>query len=980
MSGTIASRDAIEMGGGGPLHLDLAASLTPRGSPGTTPSRLTARGLVRFRPGEDPVRLDGLRVDADPLYLAHFASVAPNSARMLKGVLRGGATLSGSMRDLRFEDGEIRYAVGSAPETVLSRLSGRVAQGERLRWELSARAQPLALGTLTALFPALPFRSATLTGPIRASGSGDDVTFDADLRGAAGGLDVRGSLTLGQPMRFDVAGRLEAFRAGALLASDVPVEGPMSGTFNARGTTEDFRFGVDLAQAAGRFALGGTLRRPGGGPMQYDVSGRVDNFRIGYLLGKPGLLPGPVSGPISISGGGRQPIRFDVALQGEQGLFELRGSWMGGEVPVYAVTGRVQGLDLSGLPGMAMLPATRLTGALAIDGRGTTPETFAGTLDFTASPGSTVGGIPLEVGRARIAAANGILDVQELRLGLRGARIEAGGQLGLTRPAPELLRFTVDAPNLAVLAALLPPPGRFEPDLAGSLQATGWVGGTLELPEVAANAQGRGIRFNQYRAATLDVETRLRKGPARWTGEVKLAGEQLAVGATEFRALDLTATLAETGASFGVNARRDATTDLHASGSLEMDGLKVQGVVLRDLAVRLRDVQWTLAVPQARLAFTDAGYVVENLRLQRSGAATGFIEANGLLPTSGEANLVVRAEGVDMREIRQLVPTLPDVGGTLALNASIIGPVTEPRLLLDATVDSLAYGGLATDRLHVTGEYGAQRMRLHGDVTLGGRTILAAESLIPMNLTLGGFVPGFELIRSGPVTAEIRADSLPLQLVAEAVPALKDGEGVATAAITVSGTLENPTVAGTAALDGAAFTIVPLDVRWHDVAARVRLEGETIHVDSAAAFTGDRGHAAVRGTIVLDNPQEPAVNLTVTLDDFQAIANEDVADLQVGGQLALTGRLPRAEVRGRVRIEDGTIQIPEFGEQAEADIVDVDVGELGADTVSATVANAAGMMGMLIPRDLEVQIGDQVWLESEDARIQIRGDLLVYEA
>ncbi|HEU0014429.1 MAG TPA: translocation/assembly module TamB domain-containing protein [Longimicrobium sp.] len=980
VSGTIASRDALEMGRGGPLHLDLAASLTPRGSPNVAPSRVTARGLVRYRPGEDPFRLDGLRVEADPLYLAHFASVAPRSAKMLKGVLRGGATLSGSVGDLRFADGELRYAVGRAPETVLSRVSGRVVRGPTLRWELSARAQPLALGTLTALFPALPFRNATLAGPIRASGDGDNVSFDADLRGAAGGLDIRGSLTLGQPMRFDVAGRLEAFRAGALLASDVPVEGPLSGTFNARGTTEDFRFAVDLAQAAGRFNLAGTVRRPGGGPAQFDVAGRVDNFRIGYLLGKPGLLPGPVSGPISISGGGRQPIRFEVALQGEQGLFELRGTFQSGAVPTYAVTGRVQGLDLSGLPGLAMLPATRLTGALAIQGQGTTPETFAGTIDFTASPGSTVGGVPLEAGRARITAADGILTVHELRFALRGMRVEAAGQLGLTRPAPELLRFTVDAPNLGVLAALLPPPGRLEPDVAGSLQAAGWVGGTLEFPEVAANAQGRGIRFNTYSAASLALETRLRKGPERWTGEVKLAGEDLAVGATDFRALDLTATLAETGASFGVNARRDAATDLHASGMLEMEGLAVRGVVLRELNVRLRDVQWTLAVPQARLAFTDAGYVVENLRLQRSGAATGFIEANGLLPTSGEANLVVRAEGVDMRELRQLVPTLPDVGGTLALTASIVGPVTEPRLLLDATVDSLAYGGLATDRLHVTGEYGAQRMRLHGDVTLAGRTILAAESTIPMNLSLGGFVPGFELIRDGPVTAEIRADSLPLQLVAEAVPALKDGEGVATAAITVSGTLDNPTVAGTAGLQDAAFTIEPLGVRWRDVAARVRLEGETIHVDSAAAFTGERGFATLRGTIVLDNPQTPAVNLAVTLDDFQAIDNEDVAELQVDGQLALSGRLPRAELRGRVRIEDGTIQIPEFGEQAEADIVDVDVGELGADTVSAGVANAAGMMGMLIPRDLEVEIGDQVWLESEDARIQIRGDLLVYEA
>ena len=981
VTGEIASPDAIAAGTGGPLRINLAASLTPRDAPGATPSVLTATGLVRWTPGDDPLRFQGVRVDAAPLRLEHLAALSEEPNALLRGTITGGATVSGSMSDLRIEGGTLAYAVGNAPETVLGGLSGRVSMGETLSYELRARAQPLALATLTELFPALPFRRATLAGPIAVSGRGDDVRFDVDLAGDAGAIAMSGSLTMGQPMRFDVDGRVEAFRAGALLTSATPLEGPLTGTFSARGTTEDLRFAVDMRQAAGSFTLAGTVRRPGGtGSPQFDIAGRVDNFRIGLLLGRPGLLPGPVSGPIAVSGGGRAPYRFDVDLTGAQGQLAVRGTFAPGDVPVYAVTGRIRNLDISGLPGMAMLPATRLTGTLDVDGRGTTPETFSGRVAFNAEPGSTVGGVPLERGVARIAAANGVLTVETLSLAVRGARLDASGQLGLSAPAAEVLRFTIDAPNLGVLAAVIPPPGRFEPEIAGALQATGFVAGTLRYPEVAANARGSGIRYLTYRADQLAAEVRLARGATVWTGNVALNARGLGIGANTYQSLELQANLAPDAASFGMDLRRDQQTDLHASGTLELDGLAVTGVVLRDMRLRLRDVQWSLGVPEARVALVDGGYLIQNLRLERTGAATGFIEANGTLPTAGNADLVVRAAGIDMAELRQIVPTLPEVGGTLALNASVVGPVENPRVLLDALVEGLTYGGLRTDTLSVTGEYGGRAMRLRAGVRLAGRTILDADATVPMTLTLGGLVPGFELLRGDPLSATITADSLPMQLVAASVPTmLENGVGQADARIVVGGTLNDVELSGAATLANAAVTIVPLGVRWERMAASLRLAGETITVDSAVAHTGSVGVGRISGVIRLDDPTAPVLDLAVTTRNFQVVDNEDVASLQANAGLRIAGRYPGAELTGRVEIEDGTIYIPEFGEQAEADIVDVEVGALGADTVAATVANAAGLMGALVPNNVEVIIGESVWLENPQTRIQITGDLQLYQ-
>lgn len=896
-------------------------------------------------------------------------------------MLTGAATVSGSAADLRILDGDLAYAVGDAPETVLRGLSGRFQSGETPRWEFSARAQPLALATLTELFPALPFRTATLAGPITASGVGDDIRFDVNLAGASGGIEARGSLAMGDPLRFDVTGRLDAFRASGVLAGDVPLDGPLSGTFSARGAATDFRFAVDMAQGQGSFTLAGGVRKQGTDPYQFDVAGRVDNFRIGALIGKPGLLPGPVSGPIAVSGGGRQPYRFDVALTGPQGLFDVRGSFMPGTVPSYTASGRIQNLDLSSLPAMAALPATRLTGTFDVDGRGTTPETFAGRVAFDAAPGSTVGGVAIETGTVRLTAADGILNIQRLLLAVRGARLEASGTLGLAAGSPDnLLRFEVDAPNLGVLAALIPPPGRYEPEIAGSLQASGWVAGTLRYPEVAFNARGSGLRWQTYQADQLAAEGRLARGATVWTGNVRVNGEGLALGNQTIRSVALEANLAPEAASFGIDLRKDENTDLRASGILELDGLAVSGVLLRDMDLRLRDTHWTLGVPEARLARTDAGIVIQNLRVQRTGtASTGFIEANGVLPTTGSANLVVSVAGIEMAELRQLVPTMPEVSGTLAMNASITGRIESPSLVLDATIDRLAYGGLTTDRLALQGRYDAGMMQLNADVLMAGRAVLDAEAAIPMDLTLGGLVPGVTLRRGDPLSATLRADSLPLQLITAAVPTmLENGEGAAVAQVAVSGTLDNPRVAGTAGIAGA-LTVVPLGVRWQGIDAALRLEGQTILVERATARSGENGIATITGRVVLDQLDAPDLQLALVTTSFLVIDKKDVATLEADANLTITGRMPGAEVSGRVELEDGTIHIPELGQQAEADIVDVDVGALGADTVSAGVVKATGLAGV-VPRDLTVAIGESVWLESADSRIQIQGELTVYEA
>ncbi|MBV9772877.1 MAG: translocation/assembly module TamB, partial [Gemmatimonadetes bacterium] len=974
--GTVASRDAIRQGRGGNLQLDLTASLLPEGSTGT-PSELTATGGLAFGGADGSFRLDVVRVEAHPFYVAALAPMmaTPPSPDLLRGVIRGAATLSGTPRAMRVEDGNLSYEVGDAPATRLTGLAARFSLDPQLRYEVSARAAPLALATLTELFPALPFRSATLSGPINISGTRDRVRFDTDLQGSAGRLALGGTATLGDVMGFDVSGRVVALQAGSLLTSGVPVAGPLSGTVAARGTTRDFHFDVNLAQNGGSFALGGEVRRPGD-DLLFDVAGSVTNFRIGSLMGRPDLFPGPMTGPIAVSGGGRQPYRFNVNLRGAAGVFDLQGWYRSGTVPSYAVNGQVSGIDLQQLPGMHGYPRSSLNATIDLQGSGTTPETFAGRLNLVARS-STIGGTPLDAATARLVVADGILTVDTLAASFQGTQLTAAGTWGLTRPTAQPLRFTLSTPNLATLAPLLAQAGMAPPQVAGAVSANGWVSGSFRAPTLSVALRGDGLRYAGSTVGQLVLDVQASKGARGWTGKANVQADAVAAMGQRFDAVRLNLDATPDAASFGVFARRDGQSDVTAAGMLEFGEGQLNGAGLQSLALRLGSTTWQLQGPAHFRWGGERGIEVENLALARTGGAPGLIAVTGHLPPTGNTDLSVRATGVDLADLRRLVGTAPDVQGTLNLGVVLSGPVSQPSMTISGAIDSLRYGGVATDRVAIDARYLDRRLVGGATVRMNGRDIVTVQGTVPMLVTLGGMVPGFQLLRDEPLDVRLVSDSIPLALASAFVPGVRDGQGVATANVAVTGTIDSPRVSGAAGVVGGAITVDALGQRFQNIAASIALNGREIRIDSLVAHAG--GTASVRGTISLDQPGRPNVLLNAAFSGFKAIDRGDVARLTTSGQLTLSGRLPDAVLSGRVVLNEGTITIPTLNSQREVAIVDAEIGAIGADTIATSIAQSSQLaaLGAIRVSSLQVVVEEGVWLESPDARIQIRGDLLV---
>ncbi|HET7276306.1 MAG TPA: translocation/assembly module TamB domain-containing protein, partial [Longimicrobiaceae bacterium] len=959
---------------GGALQLDLVASVSAEGSD-LPPSSIAIQGPISVGATNEMVRFQGVQVALRPLHLAALRPLVEGQDERLTGDITGSFILTGTPDSLQVRQGNLAYEVGDAPPTSLAEVSIDIARNGQISFDLSARADPLNLLTLGEIFPAIPFRQARLSGPLRISGTTESMQVRADLEGPEGGIAFEGEVRPGETLAFDLSGRVSAFRPGEFLAQDVPVDGPVTGTFSVAGTAADFLFNVDLAQETGRFALEGRFRQIGGEPV-VEVAGDVSGFDLGSLIGRPGLFPAPLAGDIQVSGGGGEPFVFDVNLLGTVGGLDLSGTFLASEIPVYNFSGSVRGLDLQQLPGGADLPRTSLNATIDVNGRGTTASTVEGTL-FLAATGSMIAGVPVDVLRADVAVVNGILLVDTLLASVAGARLAAGGAWGITHPAEDSLAYAISASDLSRLAPIVASVQGIEPQLSGSLALEGWVAGTFEDPFVRAVGQGENLRYEGWQAQQLALALQGSLGTSldEIRGTLSLTGRELILdGTTEIQAVDLDVDGTAERMAVALDLQRDAPTEVALGGILELEGRTPQAVVLDSLDVRVEDISWEL-VSQASVRWGGVdGIRVSNLRLQRAGDEAGWLLVDGVLPPTGIADLSISAADLDLEIFRPLLPAAPDISGSLTLDATLQGPVSDPELFIEARVANLLYRDVASDAVLIAASYNDGQLESTASIRVAGGEVATAVATLPMRLSINDIVPEFDLLEQSPMSVTVQADSLPVELLASGIPALREGQGLVAGEITAAGTPDDPTVAGWATISRGAVTVDPLGVRYEGITGRLSLEDDLVRVDSLRIRSG--GSALVNGTIRLTDLQTPELFLTGTLDGFRAISKEDVAEMTISGRVALSGSLPDPVLTGRLELEEGVITIPDLNERSPLAIANVEVGQIGADTV-AFDPGAAGLLGTIRIDQLEVGVEDGVWLESEDARVEINGELVV---
>lgn len=754
---------------------------------------------------------------------------------------------------------------------------------------------------------------------------------------------------------------------------------PFLGTLRGRveGTPADLRYDVAASLRGGRLAepvdarLVGTLSLADGFTLR-GVQADLRDVPLAALRAfAPGLpVSGRVSGRISITGTpGEGPLALDVRLDLASGVANVEGTLdLGGPMLRYDLTGRLIDVRLAELTD-ARIPPVDFTGSFDLEGAGTEPRTATAVVSLAGrlSGWETVPGDSLRL-RGRVAGGSVTLDTLAAEAG--PAALSSAGEWTFVEPGGGALRYRLAVADLQPVAPYIPA----LPDTTaeGSLVMEGTITGTLDAPRVTGALASDELEVRTWLAEGLRAEYSLALGRPLPQLELEATAATVQTGAGTFRDARLSANLERPRFEVMLTAQRVGGGELEfaTEGMLRPEEREA---VVRSLHVDLREQHWVLERPTAIRWGGIEGVSVDSLVVRQQDGVGSVILA-GRIPPTGASELDLMVEEFPVGEALRLAGFDTDVSGPLTARLEVRGSRGEP--IIDGTF-ALTRGRFRDMELEEIGgtlRYRDRRLRIDAEAALAPPSgVLDMEVAIPLALSFDPL--GAEVLDAEPLSGSVRTQAFPAAAFEGMIPNAEQLEGRIDADVRLSGTIADPRVQGSAQLRDGTATVVPLEQRFRNITAVASLEGDRLVVRSFEAQSG--GWARGEGTVTLADG-EPTVELELQLDDFRAIRFGEADPVQSSGRITLSGPLTEPVVRGRVRLQDGVIELPASRPVSafEEELTRVQEREPVAVEAFAGVQPPPAFRGFRLD-NVDVTIGDDVWFAAEDSRAQLRGNLTV---
>jgi hypothetical protein len=552
------------------------------------------------------------------------------------------------------------------------------------------------------------------------------------------------------------------------------------------------------------------------------------------------------------------------------------------------------------------------------------------------------------------------------------------------------------------------------------------AGGTLaydgtwdaELPEYGAHGRGTVTGAN---VRTLIENPKAPKTSLTGEYAVDFVGDSIVVGTGTLEA-SLTGTIEK------INVRSSRTRVRIASGIATIDTLLVRSDEAR------ANASGTVAMTEdgtGRLSFIVAvdsladvrRYIGANTSLS-ADSLRGAVRIAGEVAGSSkrlaaQGAITARELFVDGRSVERiggrfdLADLTGKPNGTLTLRADTVRAGTMSFDSLDTRV-ALDTTGMAGFTASLAGENGVLS-RLGGTARRNGDTTnVALDSAVvtvsngstyrlqaPAHLTLrpgGGSLDslllGYDQARlavrdvrlaGDSVRGNVRTDSVDLAILEAFLPGIRGARGSLVANVDVRGTVKQPILDGQLRINGGIATLIGTGVPLQNISADIALTRDTIFVKRLSAETrrDRRGSLSVEGFIGMERYANPFFSLRAQADNFRIIERPGLASLDISTETGLTLRGPYrgATVSGAIRVDRGTVSIPELITKKIVDLSDPEFAGL-VDTLLARDRRVMPEAPSEFARNLslenvQVKIGDAVWLRSSEANVKLGGSLNV---
>ncbi|HEU4629709.1 MAG TPA: translocation/assembly module TamB domain-containing protein [Gemmatimonadaceae bacterium] len=953
-----------------------------------------------------PVRYD-IRVMGDSVSLRDVAWVYPTLPRT------GGGSMLLEIHNDPDDLHVLQYALHELDvRTTGSRLLGRMTYGVGgpvlAVTDVALRAEPVDVDLLRTLAGG-PFPydwQGTLTGMVRGRGgpltrfrvdSASLVFRDAHVPGAVTRGSGRGELDIRDPALAVFRGfRVNVDQLDLRTIEYVNPEFPrLGGVVSGRATLDSSWLDV-------RFRDADVLHRDGvADPSRFTGNGRVtlgDDF-IRYdvdLVAQPLSfttlarsypampLRGSYVGPLRVQGtlDDLQLMTLLTGAGGElgvEGRFDLFG-------PRYAAAGTLttSHLDLATLLNRLDVPPTLLTSRSTFDLAGDSLATLGGTLAVELDR-SLVDSVRVHPSLVRAAFGDGRMAIDTLHLASSALTLSATGGLGLVASQPDSVAYELRVDSLGGLRRYLladAEPGAAVDSLTGALTVSGVLSGSAEGVGLTGLVRGSGFNVTGTRAARLDGQFALADVLGRPRGPVRLTLDTATVAGVRLASATLTADVRSAEAArvrletrSATGPRAVVTADLHHAGDSTL-------VAIDTASVLVGGDRWRLERP-TQLRLDRYGLTLDSLALR--GDSGGRVVAAGVIPVVDSLVFGVRAGAVPLRDVGLLAQSATSLDGTGAFALDLRGLRATPTMTFDGALAGARFGDVRLARATLHGSYAEERLHAELGLARGDTVLLRAQATLPLDLAL---MPRRQRVLDEPIDGDIRSERVDLSVLEGFTTAVRDASGTFTLNLDLDGTLRRPALQGALQVTDGTLTLPQAGITLRRVGADVAFLGDSVAIRRLSAASGRERDASLTlaGGIGLADYADPTFDLTLTARDFHAVDRPRLADLDISTtpDLRLTGRLSDATLSGGVRVERGTIYLPEFSRKQVVDLDDPEFLSLVDTTMFADRSVLPGAPSALLRnltlRGVGIEMGDDVWLRGPEASINLGGRVNVTTA
>jgi translocation and assembly module TamB len=955
--------------------------------PGT---QAAAEGMVSWP--RDTIMWD-FRADASVVDLVDLRFISPEFPAMTGHANIVARSLSGRHTNYTLTN----LALSDGPQRIDGSLVAEVdaVDGLGVR-RLRLRLTDLNLDKVRPYVDSLPF-IGEISGPVEADGDLNDIAAKGDIAFTDLAVPGRPTTTLSFDGRLQTGSGDLVFSKVAIARSDidlrtvrnlapaVDLDGRLYAVGSLDGPIQDATFAGTARHKDGErpeSVVDGSMRLDSRGD-SIKVSADVTLAPLAFdgIRGTFSGIPseGSLHGHVKLEGPFER-LFVDMDVEGEIGA--VKGSGTVTILPPRWAADTLnldfRHLDLQALTGRE--GRTSLDGGIEVTGVIDTLLAPEGSVHLVLGPG-LFRGVRLDTLTVMAQVRDSLVTVDTAWATGSGMVLAGAGTVGWSAPHRGSMDLALEADSLVELDSLMQALSGFHRDtlpgwrtLNGVLRMKAQVAGNLDSLEMTAEGSLRGFMFERFKANGLTMS-------GSWLGGARpgltMTATLDSMSRNDQFVRDVTLSLSGPADSVDWSLRGDDGGIVEMAGTgRAWDDSGTRALAIDTLAVGLPTRAWRLLAPST-IALADSTLTVTPFRLQGTDGS-GYVSVSGRVPWTGEGDLAVEGLGLALKDLAALAQfDTAGIGGWLGFRVRLGGTRDDPTL--EGTI-GLEDGRMADTRGPLAqGVFTYAQQRLDGGLLLyrTGSPVMQVRYSLPLDLALKGVK---QRTIPGPLSIQATADSVSLGVFEPLSRAVRHVSGLLNADVRVGGTWDLPSLGGFVEVVDGALTVDGLNVPLTAMNGRAEFSGDSILLPKITMQSA-RGSATLLGTVRLERLTRPILNLALRLNRFKAIEQRDFLLLTASGRLTLKGPLDSLVVAGSLTADEGALY---FAELLNKRVIDLEDPENLA-FIDTTLVRRRGLGSDLTARVLEtirmrdftLTVGDDFWLRSAEANIQLDGKLRV---